>query len=259
LKCPLCGYSKILHADREIVCASCGYVFPEAPADSPVVKKEDLLGSVPAYGFKFSERIAKHESIDFYARYGARVQQICKVLHLPEIVREEAFALERKVLEKGYRFGSAEAFSLALVLIASRIHGFTLSYDTLEKVFKVSKRKIFKYVEEITLKLGIKVPKKTAKDYILAFAPKLSVSEKIVRDALQISESLPQGVNPIVGAGASLYLASQKNGHKLRQFEIAEVLGITDEGLRLVIKRMKQNKIMNGLLLRAEEFEKWPL
>jgi len=85
------------------------------------------------------------------------------------------------------------------------------------------------------------------------FAPKLGISEKIVRDALQISESLPQGVNPIVGAGASLYLASQKNGHKLRQFEIAEVMGITDEGLRLVIKRMKQNKVMNGLLLSAEE------
>jgi len=64
---------------------------------------------------------------------------------------------------------------------------------------------------------------------------------------------LPQGVNPIVGAGASLYLASQKNGHKLRQFEIAEVLGITDVGLRLAIKRMKKNKMMNEILLRAEE------
>ena len=259
MKCPLCGSSKILHADGEFVCTSCGYVFPEVFEESPVVKREDLLGSVPAYGFKFPERIAKHKSIDFYARYGARVQQICEVLRLPEIVREEAFALERKVLEKGYRFGYLEAFSLALVLVTSMIHGFTISYDTLSRTFKVSKRKIYKYVKELSLALNIKLPKKTAKDYILAFAPKLSVSESVVREALKISEDLPQGANPIVGAGASLYLASQKNGHKLRQFEIVEVLGITDEGLRLVIKRMKQNKIMNGLLLRAEEFEKWPL
>jgi transcription initiation factor TFIIIB Brf1 subunit/transcription initiation factor TFIIB len=256
LKCPLCGSSEILHLDGEIVCASCGYVFPEAPADSPVVRKEDLLGSVPAYGFKFSERIAKHESVEFYARYGARVQQICEVLHLPEIVREEALVLEKKLLEKGYRFGDLEAFSLALVLVASRIHGFTVSYDALSRTFKVSKHDIYKYVKEIVLKLGIKLPKKTAKDYILAFAPKLGVSEGILREALKISESLPQGINPIVGAGASLYLASQKNGHKLRQFEIAEVLGITDVGLRLAIKRMNENKIMNGRLLRAEEFER---
>ncbi|NAY82410.1 MAG: hypothetical protein GU362_06005 [Thaumarchaeota archaeon] len=256
MKCPLCGSSKILQVDWEFVCASCGYVFPEEPEESPVVRKEDLLGSVPAYGFKFSERIAKHESVDFYARYGARVQQICEVLHLPEIVREEALTLEKKVLETGYRFGDLEAFSLALVLVASRIHGFTISYDTLSRTFKVSKHDIYKYVKELSLALGIKVPKKTAKDYILLFAPKLGVSEGIVREALKISESLPQGINPIVGAGASLYLASQKNGHKLRQFEIAEVLGISEVDMRLAIKRMKENKIMNGLLLRAEEFEK---
>ena len=259
MKCPLCGSSEILHLDGEIVCASCGYVFPEAPEDSPVVRKEDLLGSVPAYGFKFSERIAKHESVEFYARYGARVRQICEVLHLPEIVREEAFSLEKKVLETGFYINSIEAFSLAVVLVASRIHGFTISYDTLARTFKVSKRKIYKYVKEIVLRLRIKLPKKTAKDYILLYAPKLGVSEGIVREALKISESLPQGVNPIVGAGASLYLASQKNGHKLRQFEIAEVLGITDVGLRLAIKRMNQNKIMNERVLRAEEFERRPL
>jgi len=239
LKCPLCGSSKILHLDGEIVCASCGYVFPEAPEDSPVVKKEDLLGSVPAYGFKFPERLAKHEAVDFYARYGAQVQQICEVLHLPEIVREEAFALEKKLLERGFYISSLEAFSLALVLVASRIHGFTISYDALSRTFKVSKHDIYKYVKEIVLRLGIKLPKKTSKDYILLYAPKLGVSESIVREALKISESLPQGINPIVGAGASLYLASQRNGHKLRQFEIAEVLGISDVGLRLAIKRMK--------------------
>ena len=256
MKCPLCGSSKILYVDGEIVCASCGYVFPEEPEDSPAVIKEDLLGSVPAYGFKFSERIAKHESVDFYARYGARVQQICEVLHLPEIVREEALALEKKVLETGFYINSIEAFSLALVLVASRIHGFVISYDMLSKTFKVSKHDIYKYVKEIVLRLGIKVPKKTAKDYILLYAPKLGVPEGIVREALKISESLPQGVNPIVGAGASLYLASQKNGHKLRQFEIAEVLGISEVGMRLAIKRMNENKIMNGLLLRAEEIKK---
>ena len=253
MKCPLCGSSQILHLDGEIVCASCGYVFPEAPEDSPVVRKEDLLGSVPAYGFKFSERITKHESVAFYARYGVHVRQICEVLRLPEIVREEAFALERKLLEREFYISSIKAFSLALVLVASRIHGFTISYDTLSRTFKVSKHDIYKYVKEIVLRLGIKLPKKTAKDYILLFAPKLGVSEGIVREALKISESLPQGVNPIVGAGASLYLASQKNGHKLRQFEIAEVLGITDVGLRLAIKRMKKNKMMNEILLRAEE------
>jgi len=169
LKCLLCGSSKILHADGEIVCASCSYVFPEELEDSPFVKKEDLLGSVPAYGFKFPERLPKHEAIDFYARYSARVQQICEVLHLPEIVREEAFALERKILGKGYRFSSLEAFSLALVLIASRIHGFTISYDALSRTFKVSKHDIYKYVKEIVLRLGIKLPKKTAKDYIIFF------------------------------------------------------------------------------------------
>jgi len=253
MKCPLCGSFKILHVDGEIVCASCGYVFPEAPEDSPFVKREDLLGSVPAYGFKFSERLAKHESVDFYARYGARVRQICEVLHLPEIVREEALALEKKLLEMGFYISSMEAFSLALVLVASRIHGFTISYDALSRTFKVSKHDIYKFVKEIVLRLGIKLPKKTAKDYILLFAPKLGVSEGIVREAFKISESLPQGVNPIVGAGASLYLASQKNGHKLRQFEIAEVLGISDVGLRLAIRRMKQNKMMNEPLLSAEE------
>ena len=258
MKCPLCGSSKILHLDGEIVCASCGYVFPEVFEESPVVKREDMLGSLPVHEYAGLEKVTRRESTKFYAHYGAYVLRICEVLHLPEIVRKEAFVLERKLLEKGYRFGSTEAFSLAVVLIASRIHGFTISYDMLEKVFKVSKRKIFKYVEEITLKLNIKLPKKTAKDYILLYAPKLGVSESIVREALKISESLPQGVNPIVGAGASLYLASQKNGHKLRQFEIAEVLGITDVGLRLAIKRMKQNKIMNELLLRAEE-ERRPL
>jgi len=253
LKCPLCGSSKIVHLDGEIVCASCGYVFPEAPEDSPVVRKEDLLGSVPAYGFKFPERLAKHESVDFYARYGAHVQQICEVLHLPEIVRDEEFALEKKLLERGFYISSMEAFSLAVVLVASRIHGFTISYDVLSRTFKVSKHDIYKYVKEIVLRLGMKLPKKTAKDYILLFAPKLGVPEGIVREALKISEDLPQGINPIVGAGASLYLASQKNGHKLRQFEIAEVLGISDVGLRLAIKRIKQNKMMNELLLRAEE------
>jgi len=253
LKCPLCGSSKILHVDGEIVCASCGYVFPETPEDSPVVRKEDLLGSVPAYGFTFPERIAKHEAVDFYARYGVRVQQICEVLHLPEIVREEALSLEKKLLEGGFYISSMEAFSLALVLVASRIHGFTISYDALSKTFKVSKHDIYKFVKEIVLRLGIKLPRKTAKDYILLFAPKLGVSEGIVREALKISESLLQGINPIVGAGASLYLASQKNGHKLRQFEIAEVLGISDVGLRLAIRRMKQNKMMNEPLLSAEE------
>ena len=252
MKCPLCGSSQILHADGKIVCTSCGYVFPEAPADSPVVKKEDL-GSVPAYGFKFPERIAKHEAVDFYAKYGARVQQICEILHLPEIVREEVFALERKVIEKGYRFGSAEAFSLALVLIASRIHGFTISYDTLSRTFKVPKSKIFKYVEEITLKLNIKLPYKMAEDYILLYAPKLGISEKIVREALKISESLPQGVNPIVGAGASLYLASQKNSHKLRQFEIAEIFGISEVGMRNAIKRLREE---NDKLLLSKKKER---
>ena len=70
---------------------------------------------------------------------------------------------------------------------------------------------------------------------------KASVPEKIVREVLRISESLPQGVNPIVGAGVSLYLASKTSGHKLRQFEITEVFEITDVGLCVVLKRMTEN------------------
>jgi len=69
------------------------------------------------------------------------------------------------------------------------------------------------------------------------------------------SKNIPLLVPPqndhlsIVGAGASLYLASQKNGHKLRQFEIADAFGITDGGLRVVLKRMKKMREENDKLL----------
>jgi len=128
--------------------------------------------------------------------------------------------------------------TVSVVLVASRIHGFALSYDTLSRTFKVPKPEIYRHVKRITLELGIIAPRRTAKDYILSYAPKLGIPEKVVREAIQISGKLPQGVNPIVGAGASLYVASHSNGYKLRQFEIAEVLGITDGGLRIVIKRI---------------------
>jgi len=242
MKCPLCGSSDILKAETEYVCTSCGYVFTEAPEEIFVVKREEMLGSAPVHEYAFLEKIARRKSTDFYRRYGARVQHTCEVLRLPEIVREEALSLERKLLKRKFRTVSLEVFTVSVVLVASRIHGFALSYDTLSRTFKVPKNEIYRHVKRITLELGIKVPQRTAKDYILSYAPKLGVPEKVVREALQISEEVPQGVNPIVGAGASLYIASHSNGYKLRQFEIAEVLGITDVGLRVVIKRMNKTK-----------------
>lgn len=233
------------------MCTSCGYVFTEVSEESPVVKGKEMLGSAPVREYAFLEKLARRKSTDFYRKYGARVQRTCEVLRLPEIVREEAVSIERKLLERKFRTVSLDALTVSVVLVASRIHGFALSYDTLSKTFKVPKPEIYRHVKRITLELGIKILWRTAKDYILSYAPKLGIPEKVAREALQISEKLPQGVNPIVGAGASLYIASHSNGYKLRQFELAEVLGITDVGLRIVIKRMTKTKpvvVVNGIV-----------
>ena len=78
------------------------------------------------------------------------------------------------------------------------------------------------------------------------YARKLNIPESVAREAAKLSTLIPQGVSPIVSAGASLYVAAHNVGLKIRQYEVAEVFGITEVALRTRAHILEATLTTNG-------------
>jgi len=235
-KCPICGSANIVNADGELVCAMCGYVFPEAfEEDQPVVMRSEWLGSAPikTERLSFAETRANNDEKYFLSTYGLKIAKVSDVLGFPQVVRDEATYLAKKLRKttvcNGYSY---DVVAGALVLIAAKIHGIVVKPQQVAKALGVKEKKMMKFYRKARFILNVNVPTRKASDYIFAYAKKLNIPESVAREATKLSTLIPQGVSPIVSAGASLYVVAHKAGLKIRQYEVAEVLDITEVALR---------------------------
>jgi len=235
-KCPICGSANVVNANGEAVCSACGYVFPEAFEDEkPVVTRFEWLGSAPVktQGYGFAQSRVGGDEKRFIASYETKINRASDVLGFPRAVRDEAVFLAKKVRKttmiRGY---SHDVIAGALTLVAAKLHGAVAKPQQVAKAFGVNEKRMMKFYRKTRFALNVNVPIRKASEYIFAYAGRLGLSERVAREAVTISSKMPQGAAPIVLAGASLYVAANKSGFRLRQYEIAEVLGITDVALR---------------------------
>jgi len=139
----------------------------------------------------------------------------------------------------------------ASLLCASRINGYTILYEEIERITNISRKIIRKnydlIVREILPDLSL-APKRTSIiDYIRKFAHELGLSEECINYSIELIEHVKKSgydnmsVDPKGIAGAAIYLSSKVFRKRKTQGMISEVVKVSEVTLRSRIKELEKN------------------
>lgn len=174
--------------------------------------------------------------------------KLIDTLHLPRSVAEDASYIYRKALDKRLIKGRTIVAMVAASLYAAcRNFGVHRTLEDMATASGVGKERIARnyrlLVEELGLETALVDPAKA----LSSIAAKLSVSEQIMRKALEMvrkaqESSIAAGKNPIALAAAALYIACIAAKEKRTQKAVAKAAGISDVTLRTRSEEIKKLK-----------------
>jgi len=143
-----------------------------------------------------------------------------------------------------------EQLFAASLLCASRINGFTILYEEIEKITKIPKKLIRKnyhlIVREVLPDLNLSPKKNSIIDYIRKFSSELGLSEECINYSIELIEHINnsgfdrRSVDPRGIAGAVIYISSKANYERKTQSMISEVTKVTEVTLRKRIRELKK-------------------
>lgn len=190
----------------------------------------------------------------------SELDRLADSLNLPSYVREEAARLYRTAIEKGLVRGrSIESVIAATVYLACRELKIPRSLDEVVKYTRVPRKDIARCYRLLLRELGIKVSTADPSDYITRIVSALGLPGTVIRTATEIlnmarEKGITGGKDPAGLAAAAVYIASEIQGIRKTQKEIAYVAGVTE-----VTVRNRYKELMDILsddikgLLGAEE------
>ncbi len=284
IECGVCGSDRVIYDPirGELVCMDCGSVIDERLIDQRYEKRiftEEDWRNI-RIGPKLSNPLDKLSSTEIgmpgdikdpsalrkfmrlrmcqrqvvtrdkgLQRARMEIERLCRVLGLPQVVKEEASMLYKKASESGLVKGrSVEGMATACLLAICKLRRMGVSLNDLEKMAKVKRRDISRCYR--VLREGGLV-KRNAITGAECFLPKLRSELGLSMDAYKIASEIVQkarerhlgiGTLPEGIAAAAIYIASILTDEKRTQRSVARAAGVTE-----VTLRNRYREIVDGL------------
>jgi len=261
-KCPKCGSKKLVAYPElgELVCANCGTVLQEhmvSQAPEEYGFEQARTGppiSIGKAGFGLSTGVGDSRLIMAQVRSRTstekKLQRAVKILsrnasklNLPKHIIQDAVHIYRRAVSLKMTSGrNIRVMLAASIYAACRRSGHPISVESIAEAFDVNPKRLGKTFRLIASKLQIRTLPPRIENIVYNVSSKLIVDYRVVSEAVKIArkaeKSLPPGRNPYGIAAASLYIAAQMHGEKLRQKDIAAAAGVTEVTLRARIKEL---------------------
>uniref|UniRef100_A0A8C8SBB1 Transcription factor IIIB 50 kDa subunit n=1 Tax=Pelusios castaneus TaxID=367368 RepID=A0A8C8SBB1_9SAUR len=230
-KCPDCGSSAIVedahYAQSQLVCSECGFVLTEGLLTTTFAEEEHLQAVT------YSRSTGQHEQLSRCKQRGIkRVQDLCKVLHLPATFEDTALSYFQRAIEHpSFHLVSLEKKEILVgccVFVTCRQHNWPLTMGTICSLLYGDKELFASVYLCILQELELDVPALSLTDLVKThlngfklFQNSASIPAKFVEDkermlarTTQIVELasetwLATGRHPIPIITAAAYLAWQ--------------------------------------------------
>ncbi|AWR98184.1 transcription initiation factor IIB [Acidianus sulfidivorans JP7] len=166
------------------------------------------------------------------------LERIADQLRLPKSVREEASIIYRKALDKKLIKGrSIEEVVAAAIYAACRKSNIPVTLDDVANFTSSGKKDVGKAYRLLLREDITAVPASDPKYQVMKISSLLGLTGKSITAALEIVEKakklgITSGKDPASIAAAAVYIASNLNGERRSQREIAEVSGVTQVTIR---------------------------
>jgi transcription initiation factor TFIIIB Brf1 subunit/transcription initiation factor TFIIB len=239
--CPNCGSSNIENTQRGRVCNDCGHELDDEGRSEAGDESEFGAGSGTrssgSYSYSGIEKW-KQKPEDKSTFELSELNRIISDLELSQDVHQEAMELIEEAKDKGLMRGRDMSEMLAaMIYIIAREKGSPRTLDEISEVTGVGKRRIGKSYRYIGREMDMRVVPPQPEDHIKRFADKLNLSDgtrdyaKEIIDQAKEKEILA-GKAPTGIAASALYIASNIEGEKRTQKEVAEMLNVTEVTVR---------------------------
>jgi transcription initiation factor TFIIB len=176
----------------------------------------------------------------------SELDRVTDKIHLPKSIKEKAAVIYRRALEEGLVKGrSILAIVTASLYAACRLTETPRSLEDLADKTLMKKREIARSYRLLLRKQKLKMPIDTSSKYVSKIASETDLETKIEFKAIEILEQARKikattGKNPRGIAAAALYMASQLEGGKVTQKELAKASDVTEVTVRNRYKELKE-------------------
>lgn len=236
--CPNCGSSDIETTPNGKTCNDCGHTFDVDARDEE--STDDFRTGTRSSGNYSYSGIEKWKQTpeDKSTFELSELNRIISDLELDQEVHREATELIEEAKDKGLMRGRDMSEMLAaLIYIIAREKGSPRTLDEISEVTGVGKRRIGKSYRYIGREMDMRVVPPQPEDHIKRFADKLNLSDETRGHAKEIIDQAKEkeilaGKAPTGIAASALYIASNIQGEKRTQKEVAEMLNVTEVTVR---------------------------
>ncbi|MCJ7479171.1 MAG: transcription initiation factor IIB [Candidatus Nanohaloarchaeota archaeon QJJ-7] len=232
--CPSCGSTDIETGVEGKECAECGNDIGSSKSSSRGSGFQTDT-SQPSYSGIEKWQTSRGSDSTFEL---SELNRIISQLELPQDVHERVTELVEKAKDKGLMRGrDMNEMLSALIYIVAREEGTPRTLDEISDVTGVGKRRIGKSYRYIGREMDMRVVPPQPEDHIKRFADKLDLSDTVREEAKKIIDEAKEkeilaGKAPTGIAASALYIASNIEGEKRTQKEVAEMLNVTEVTVR---------------------------
>lgn len=185
------------------------------------------------------------------------IDRMSSQLGLPKKVQESAVKIYKEGADKNLLRGrTIEGVASAALYAACRELKIPRTFKEIEGASPVEENEITRYFRTFCQELGLDYSPVSPVEHVSRFGSKLdlpgetqSKSIEIIREAEEAEENLTSGKSPSGTAAAAIYIASNLDGERKSQKEVAEAAGVTEVTVRNRYKELKE-----GLGLDLESF-----
>jgi transcription initiation factor TFIIIB Brf1 subunit/transcription initiation factor TFIIB len=176
----------------------------------------------------------------------AEIEKMARKQNLPEDIATSAIELFKSLHKGGFvRSRSSICVARACLYYIAKLDPScpAVNLRNFANEGPCSQKKIFHYYAKIVEKFGMQPQVCTIRPtiYVKSFGQKLGFSEGTLKKAIELSEEIVKekihiGKSPIIVAAACLYIASHICKERRTLFEIADISGITEPGIKRFLK-----------------------
>jgi transcription initiation factor TFIIB len=176
----------------------------------------------------------------------SEIDRLSSRLHVSSVVREEAFQIYRKALDKDLVKGrSIEAIAGASLYAACRLTGTPRTLVEVSGNCSVPSKDLARGYRLVHDELGLETPNPDPRIRVPRIAERVDASQRAQRKAIEILSAAQEaratiGLHPMGLAAAALYVACRECGDRVTQKAMAEASGVTEITIRNRYKKLEK-------------------
>lgn len=258
-KCPECGNNETRTINGEEICKSCGLVLDEPIsqeyiddigkkyAEQPILatagsRQED--GRIVKKSWLYSTR-----EKNLKQAY-AKIELISSTLKIPNNTITEAQFIFKSAVDKGINRGrDNNSIIHASIYAACIINQIPKIPREIIRNTELTRSELLRAYKIIKKELNLQSATINPVDLVNRFGTRLKLKQETITQAIEIIENLQkqnklEGKKPETIVAAAIYLSAKKNGEKITQRAVANMLGIIEVTIR---KRCKEIAIFHNI------------